>query len=658
MTGVERAERVSETDGPTAEPDGNPAPRELGPLAAALRFPVPLLCALAIAWVGFEGSLLRYQGPEPWILHTVLATAVAGFCASLLIALAGEARNWRWWKKTGLGLLAVAALAPFFRPLLFSREISLHPAALMLSAPFLLLAILTPALQPGAQAGVVTLFARAFAARSKKGIWVAALLSLPALGVAFLQPFDVQYPSIRYEQAKILLFVTSPLWAWWFLAGLPSPRAVPRPSAAPRRWAGTVTVPVGMVCLLLLYVLPITKSTIGQLADWAAIGLAATASLIWLAASPQADSGSHLQGIYHRFLPAMAAIPLCLMGLLSVADYGQSPITAAAYLVMLLAVWAVGVALYLAFRPRRAAIAAPLFLAFLLAAGSFGPWGLWQATTNSRLAELERLLTDAGLLAHGRIVMRGTVQVGENVRAEGERILRDLYSSGRGAVTSRWIKSLHAPREVSDDPEIAAIDRYLDTLSRYPTWKAAMLGTRLKGPDVIVVPELRKIPVAPAPASPKVPGEERVVVIPTLAPETSTPDPNPDITLIGPWALGVKSDVIPVSGYAVVENIAMLEDGSTSREVITQDSGDRFRIQFPSSDGVVSVTMPDGHGVDLDLIAYALKHEPNQYILENRKGPLRAKIILTYMNVRRSPDGEYRLTDFRGLIAVGREAGE
>ena len=102
----------------------------------------------------------------------------------------------------------------------------------------------------------------------------------------------------------------------------------------------------------------------------------------------------------------------------------------------------------------------------------------------------------------------------------------------------------------------------------------------------------------------------------------------------------------------------MVEDGSTSREVITQDSGDRFRIQFPSSDGVVSVTMPDGHGIDLDLIAYALKHKTDQYILENRKGPLRAKIILTYMNVRRSPDGEYRLTDFRGLIAVGREAGE
>lgn len=159
---------------------------------------------------------------------------------------------------------------------------------------------------------------------------------------------------------------------------------------------------------------------------------------------------------------------------------------------------------------------------------------------------------------------------------------------------------------------------------------------------MIVVPELAKEPV-------RVP-----------APEGGNPaqDRGPNIVVIGPRLQGVNSEVVQVSGYAVVEEIAMAEEGATSREIFARESGDRFKVRFPSDDGVVSVTTPDGQRVDLDLIAFALEHGSTQHILENSEGPLRAKIILTVMKLQRSPDGEYKLNSLTGVIALGREAGQ
>lgn len=221
MAGTEEETANPAAKSAAIEQEDRYSTEELSPLKAAQRFPVPLLCAFALAWVGFAGSPLVYQAIDPWIQQTVFSAAAAGFCASLLVALAGEARGWQWWTKAGLGLLAVVALVPVFEPRPRIREISLHPAALMLGGAFLMLAILTPALLSGARTAYVIPFTRAVTARLTRGIWVATLLSLPALAMTVLLPRSIYFPSLPYEQAKIVWFMAVPIWAWWFLAGCP-----------------------------------------------------------------------------------------------------------------------------------------------------------------------------------------------------------------------------------------------------------------------------------------------------------------------------------------------------------------------------------------------------------------------------------------------------
>ena len=136
--------------------------------------------------------------------------------------------------------------------------------------------------------------------------------------------------------------------------------------------------------------------------------------------------------------------------------------------------------------------------------------------------------------------------------------------------------------------------------------------------------------------------------MPQLASENSTTLEDINIAL-----LRVPNAVIQVSGYAAVEPIGMASDGAVSRDILAGSRGDGYRIEHPSSDGIVTVTTPDGHKVVLDMIEWA-RTKPNGMPLVGSDGPLRVKIVPNFMMVESSPDGQLLLDYFSGVIAVGR----
>lgn len=631
MSDIDRSGWPEGTEVVIAAPDPAIRSRELGLFGTFLRFPLPLACSVIIAVAAVLDAPVWGFRSEPLLLQIVLATAITWFFASVLFSLIAEARQWGRWAGIVLGLLSLPILLPFvvFETLIY--ESLPYPGIAMFGASMTLLSVLTPAWAHGAGPGAVAPFAVALLRRLLTSVPLALGLALPALALAIYAVIGSRGGELRLESAKELLCIVFPVWVGWVLAGLPRVGPGFAPPVERDGRPGYGWVGLGMFCIPSLYGLAAADLTTGWTVEWAAIGLAGFAALACWTGNSLSGRGLPSRDYYARYALPAISVPLCIMAVLSASDHRHAAITAGGYLVALLGLWTAGLSIICVVRPGRSRTTAASALAILLVAGSFGPWGLWQVTSRSRVAELERLLVGAGLVVDGQRAEPAAASIGDDVRREGERILRGLYDSGRGVAASDWIESIQPPRVQSDDPELAELDRYLDSLHRYPTWRAAMHGI---GIEDAASPAVRTTEPAHSPRS----GEDRIAI----------------------WVSERARDrAVQVSGYAIVTRISFPNgpNGEIGPELIVDRRGYRYRIDRITAGGIISVTTPDGHGATLDLVS-SMRANPDETVMETRAGPLRVKFVLDNIEAERSPDGRDRMTSLAGLLAVGRGDGQ
>lgn len=138
------------------------------------------------------------------------------------------------------------------------------------------------------------------------------------------------------------------------------------------------------------------------------LGMAGAGVTIWLASWPLRENGPKTVVLFQRYFFA-ALLPLLPMLAVAVSarirEYG---VTEPRYYIVAALAWfvLVIVAFFLTgFLKRSFPLKfIPLSLAVILALGSFGPWGATARTLASQFGILERLLTENGLLADGKLI--------------------------------------------------------------------------------------------------------------------------------------------------------------------------------------------------------------------------------------------------------------
>ncbi len=171
-----------------------------------------------------------------------------------------------------------------------------------------------------------------------------------------------------------------------------------------------VLVPLLLVYTAILYAYAVKialegslpKGTLGSLV----VGYLLTGAATLLLAYPIRETGGALVRLFWRSWVWLALMPVLLLFLAAYTRIEAYGLTEQRYLFVLVGVWALILALLRIVFPRNFDLRlAPLVLALLLFAASFGPWGAIGLSVRSQKAELVNILAAKGLLVDGRLTV-------------------------------------------------------------------------------------------------------------------------------------------------------------------------------------------------------------------------------------------------------------
>lgn len=415
-------------------------------LRVPLRFPVPLLCALA--WTVFMstnwGKYLYGSALESTVQEQMRLYLPVALFASLAGHLLAESRGWKPWAgilaaSAGAGVVAVFTWGALggYENVVTARWWLAMPAAS-------LCAVCAPFLRRGVNDDAAWRFITASLRGAGLALGIAAVttIGLVALVHAIEVLFGVEgIPQRVYTTIWTTCFGTGA--AWIALAAIPrmfgSPANGPPPPWERRVVAGLL-VPLGLIYLLLVYLSALLALVRWQLPE-GTIGatiacLAAFGVAVWLAAWPWRTEGPALLRLWGRWLPLTLPVPVALLVIAALERIGAYGVTESRYGLLLLAVWLAGLAVYgMLARPPRL-MAAPASLAVLLLLAAFGPWGAGPVSTRSQLAQLESLL-----ITHGDLPGDATsdappvAEVRERIRS----VAKYLQADAKQAAYHAWL---------------------------------------------------------------------------------------------------------------------------------------------------------------------------------------------------------------------------
>lgn len=374
-------------------------------LQSAVRFPLALVCAFAAAgiriadthgfrpdgftvaeWSDFSGRafLVLVSGYFLFItVHLLMrfghrlasyALAVSGCCLLVYI---------QWWGLQGIelvlpGLLLLAMVAPFLPRRVESETIWNFNHHSWLGGAF----------------GILT------------GVLVGVVISILLQAVEYL--FQVKIPYQIY--ANVWTAAMCVVAGWIALGFFPASQdAIERihPSRGVIMVATYILVPFVIVYTALVYAYAIKILVAWELPQGRIVyttGLYTAAGIVtFLVAYPLRQSGRvWVRWFCRGFFPALL-VPAILMVMAIMVRLNANGVTEARYITVLLAAWAIVVALLYAMRPNLNIRWLPAALAIPLLLGSFGPWGATSISVRSQLPRLEAKMTKLGVLENGKV---------------------------------------------------------------------------------------------------------------------------------------------------------------------------------------------------------------------------------------------------------------
>lgn len=383
--------------------------RFAGLIHAPVRFPLALACATG--WAGVTIAQNHIGSELDWVLaQQIRVYLLLGFFASLAATLFSEGREWPAWRRLLLSAaaLGLTVLLAFMGP--EERNPFGSPAFLFMAPGLVMLMIVAPFLRRGAQDYAIWEFNYGCWTSAAFGVAVALVIALG--GTAVLGALEILIGldiGDRYY-GDLWTISMGVLWPWQTLAGVPGGGKETKRDQTPR-WANYVIswllMPLAVIYLALLYIFAAKIAVQWALPDgqvgWLVGGFVGYGLAVWHAAYPLRKTGNRLVKAYLRFFHTALFVPVLLLAAgvgARVLEYG---ITEKRYGLIVITVWLAGIATYGVWKRAPGLNIAPVSFAILMILAAFGPWGASAVSIRNQLGHLEVMLTEAGILAEGRI---------------------------------------------------------------------------------------------------------------------------------------------------------------------------------------------------------------------------------------------------------------
>ncbi len=381
---------------------------------AFLRFPLTILSALVLVWLGIDLIETGKELPEVLPEFNVLLCAGLGislyFCANVIATKFESGLKGKIILNSLATLFLVAVY--FSLPQINSTYITAQPYikfAIYVIASHLLVSFV-PYLAEKQFNGFwqynKLLFIRFLAAALYAGfIYVGLIIALTALRLLF----DVKIPDKLY--AELWVTVAALFTTWFFVAGVPSDletlnekREYPK---ALRVFSQYVLLPLLAVYLLILYAygakILLTWDWPRGVVSYLIIFVSVLGSLSFLLLHPYGEHEEQTwikkanRVYYYLLFPLLFILFIAIFMRLN--DYG---ITINRYVVLMLGIWLTAVCVYTALGKTNIKFI-PASLALMLVLISFGPWGLFSVSEGSQVKRLQTLLEREGWLKNGTL---------------------------------------------------------------------------------------------------------------------------------------------------------------------------------------------------------------------------------------------------------------
>lgn len=414
-----------------------------GMTKTAVRFPLPLVCAVLFAAITVARTHRLDLFDTQDMRHRLLLLLGLGFFLFLSIKLFAERRSLGTAPHltlTAIGIVLISLQVFWIEPIFYWTS----PALLFVGPALVLSVMIAPfGLGKGEQAAFWN-FNRSAWQSAAFAFLAATVLALGLMAVlaALERLFGIDVASELYGDTWALSW--SVFWPWLALAGVTDEFPVPEDADCPKPIVFLityVTVPLATAYLALLYAY-IAKSVVqGSLPDgeigYLVSGFAIFGVATHLLAYPLRESGLGLVRLFHRHFYHALFAPACLLAVAIGVRVSQYGVSEARFAVMVFAAWMFAMVAVFTFWRRRTIVIVPMSLAVVFVLSSFGPWGASAVATYSQVGRLERLLTESGLLAEGRIApVQGSILWEE--RKKISAIVHYLHKSGKLDALRPW----------------------------------------------------------------------------------------------------------------------------------------------------------------------------------------------------------------------------
>ncbi|OGS14345.1 MAG: hypothetical protein A2285_06640 [Elusimicrobia bacterium RIFOXYA12_FULL_57_11] len=432
-----------------------------GTRAAIERFPLTVaFCAAACVTTWW---LIAGPQPEPHLRVTLLMTF--GFGAALFYALNLINEHFPLPAPARPAHLVLAGgLFLFFFYFRFAQAEGLAYEDRFAQWVFavIMLASFAPYIRPPGPLELWQFSRRLLTRGAVSAVYTAALFAGAALALAAIDKLlglKVEDKAYQY----LWTFAGLMFWPLHFMAGTPDRHEARTPAEAYphglKLFTQYVLLPLASAYFLILYAymakILFTQQWPQGMVSWLTSSASALGLLAFLLLYPVSDAPENrwIKTFSRGF--CLAALPLLLMLFAAVykriAQYG---ITEHRYFLVCLGLWLFGMFSYFLLSRRPDIRRVPMTLALLAAITSAGPWGAYSAGLASQSARLQRLLSENGLLAGGKVVKPQRALTGETrqeisgvlyyiLRYHGPEPLKEYFPPGDPALTGlrnyhRW----------------------------------------------------------------------------------------------------------------------------------------------------------------------------------------------------------------------------
>ncbi|WP_420635171.1 DUF4153 domain-containing protein [Candidatus Palauibacter sp.] len=375
--------------------------------ATAQRFPVVLVCAIVAA----VGATRAIEGEGTLDDLRIVAAASLGLPLLTGLTLFAERRRLGAWQRWALQALGVAALALFYWRWPNWSESATGLRYFQLSATLHLFVAFIAYLGVRESNGFWQ-FNRTLFFRFGLGVIYTYVL-WGGLSVAMLGMDNLFGMDIDEESYPQLLFLLGFVFQTWFvLSGVPRDfERLDRRDDYPaglRVFAQYVLLPLVAVYLTILTAylgrVVITTTWPSGWIGYLVSALAAFGIFSLLLVHPRRGQEDHAWIDTYARVFWIVILPAVAMLLLAIGQrIGQYGITEPRYMLLVLAIWLAGTALFYTVSRSREIKGIPLSLAVIGLVTYVGPWSAFDVAERSQVGRLESLLSAHGVLREGRI---------------------------------------------------------------------------------------------------------------------------------------------------------------------------------------------------------------------------------------------------------------